>query len=420
MERVDVSDLYRRESVLSSQCGRTPPVSRSLDVGVFGARGIPSTYGGYETFLTVLLPELVARGHRVTMYCRKETAEGERRLDSANYAGVARVILPAVQSKGLNTLSHGLLAATTARFSRHEVVLAVNVANACFTSLARASGQRVVLNTDGQEWLRGKWGRAAKAYFRGCAKYSGHACSALISDSDAMRAIYTKEFGVDSTVIPYCWTHLDSGQQSKALLDSLGLHPREYLLLAGRMNPENNIDRVVDAYIRSGIARPLLVLGAANYDSPIERHVRLAAKSHPGVILGGHIADRISYATLVRGAATYIHSHSIGGINPSLLEAMGCSARILALLTPFNLEALGEAGIYFSDFEEELPRMLKQADISTSDEHLRQHAHDRVTELFSLNAVADAYEALLLAVADRPPWRRTVLPTRWLKDARCE
>lgn len=72
----------------------------SLDIGVFGARGIPSTYSGYETFLTVLLPDLAARGHRVTMYCRAGEVES-----SGSYRGVRRVVLPSVASKQLSTLT---------------------------------------------------------------------------------------------------------------------------------------------------------------------------------------------------------------------------------------------------------------------------------------------------------------------------
>ena len=126
---------------------------KPLNIGVFGARGIPSTYSGYETFLTTLLPELVARGHRVTMYCRRGETEGDD-----HYLGVDRVILPAIPGKQFSTLSHGAVASLRSRIARHDVVLTVNVANAAFCALHRYTGRPIVLNTDGQEWLRGKWG----------------------------------------------------------------------------------------------------------------------------------------------------------------------------------------------------------------------------------------------------------------------
>ena len=85
-------------------------MTRQLNVGVYGARGIPSTYGGYETFLTALLPELASRGHQVTTYCRR--SEG---VEDGEYEGVKRVWLPEIATKQLSTLSHGLIASLMAR-----------------------------------------------------------------------------------------------------------------------------------------------------------------------------------------------------------------------------------------------------------------------------------------------------------------
>lgn len=389
--------------------------SSSLDIGVFGARGIPSTYGGYETFLTVLLPELAARGHRVTMYCRR----GESR--ARDYRGVSRVVLPAIDTKQLSTLSHGLVAGARSRLARHDVVLSVNVANAPVGLLLRGTGQRVVMNTDGQEWLRGKWGTAAQSYFRLSARMAGLSASALVSDSEAMRIIYRDDFGADSTVIPYCWTELDS-DLGQSCIDDLGLSRGRYFLVAARLNPENNVDRVVEAYVRSRATAPLVVLGAANYQSPVARRIERLASENSGVKVVGHVGDRAGYAALVRGARAYVHAHSVGGINPSLLEAMGCGARVFALSTPFNREALGDGGSYFDDFEQ-LAQLLIRADAAgpgdepADDHHLRACAAARARLLFSRRRVADAYEALLLEVAHRPWWRKTTMPTAWSSPA---
>jgi glycosyltransferase involved in cell wall biosynthesis len=390
---------------------RNIQVPKHLDLGVFGARGIPSTYSGYETFLTVLLPELTARGHQVTMYCRSGEVE-----QASWYQGVKKVFLPAIASKQLSTLSHGALAALATRHAQHDVVLVVNVANAGFCLLSRLTGQRIVLNADGQEWLRGKWGRAARAYFRGSARIARWSASALIADGIGMRDIYEQQFKAESTVIPYCWTEIDHEERLEAL-DSLGVSPYGYFLIAGRLIPENNIHRVACSYLASDARTPLVVLGAANYDSPVTRELRELANKDSRLILGGHIADRTAYATMVRLARAYFHAHSVGGINPSLLEAMGCGARIIALETVFNREALGGAGEYFSDFDDELPTLMRRLDgVSTADDELRAFAIKRANGRFSLERVADAYERLLMTVACSPRWRRTVLEMQWSKS----
>lgn len=409
-----VASSSRGKALEPSSGFDSPENAPKLDIGVYGARGIPSTYSGYETFLSVLLPELAARGHRVTVYCRSGRVPG-----SGDYRGVRRVFLPAWDSKQFETLSHGLLAATVARLCRHEVVFAVNVANALPCMLAKVTGQRAVLNTDGQEWLRGKWGKAARTFFLASARLSGPATSGLISDSNGMRDIYKRMFGADSTVIPYCWTaigvHPDPG-----FLESLDLKPRRYFVVAGRLNPENNIHRVAEAYLQSGAGQPLVVLGEANYDSEVTRRLRELSRSEPNIVLAGHIGNRSDFASLLSSASAYFHAHSVGGINPSLIEAMGCGARIVALNTIFNLEALGGGGSYFDDFDRELPRIIRSIETESYEAAAgyRLQAQDRARACFSLEAVADAHEALFSRVRQHHPWKRVSHETEWAEPWR--
>lgn len=213
--------------------GRRRSASDHLDIGVYGARGVPSTYSGYETFLTTLLPELVSMGDRVTVYCR--TGEG---MTGDDWQGVRRKVLPAVPGKNLNTLSHGLVAALAARVARHDVVLVVNVANAPFCLIGRGTGQPVVLNTDGQEWLRDKWGDLARSVFHGSARIAGRCATALIADCEAMAQVYRDEFNAASTVIPYCIPTRD-WSPDPATAHRFDLEPYRYIVVAGRHNPEN-------------------------------------------------------------------------------------------------------------------------------------------------------------------------------------
>lgn len=385
----------------------TEPRGRRLDIGVYGARGIPSTYSGYETFLTALLPALAARGHKITMYCRRgEVPEG------GDFSGVRRRFLPAVRTKRAGTLSHGPIAALVARLRRHDVVLVVNVANALYCRFARATGQRIILNTDGQEWLRGKWGPAARRFFRDSAVLAGRSATALVADSVGMRRIYRDEFAADSTVIPYCWTGLEPSESpDRGVFNAIGVRLRSYFLVAGRLNPENNIDKIAEAFAGSSIDQPLVVLGSANYDSPVFRRLTELARWDERILVVGHIADRTAYATLVTRATGYIHGHSVGGINPSLIEAMGCGARVIALDTEFNREALADTGTYFSSFED-LPDALSVAATGDGAEY-RIAARARARAVFSLEVVADAYEELMREVKTRRAWDSVTIPTRW-------
>ena len=380
-----------------------------LNIGVYGGRGIPSTYSGYETFLTVLLPELVERGHRVTMYCRRGEVAQE-----ADYEGVDKRFLPALAGKRSSTITHGAISAMVARVRRHDVVFAVNITNASFGLLARMTGQPVVLNTDGQEWLRGKWGRLARGIFWNSARIARFSATALIADCVAMADIYAEQFGAASTVIPYCWTELVPATGG-AVYDRLGVASDGFALIAGRLVPENNAIPIAEAYIASRSTQPLLVLGTANYDSPVKRALQTLSESDPRIRLIGHVGDRSDYAALVGGARVYLHGHSVGGINPSLLEAMGVGANVYAFDTPFSREALGGAGRYFSAFGSELTDLLDAAALEPSPnrEAMRQAASDRVRQRFSLQAVAEAHEALFWEVAHRGARSKVAMRTVW-------
>ncbi len=381
--------------------------AQSLDIGVFGARSIPSTYSGYETFLTTLLPELVARGHRVTMYCRRGETDG-----TGDYLGVRRVLLPAIPGKQWNTLSHGLIASLRARTEQHDVVFAVNVANAPFCAFHRFTNRPVVLNTDGQEWLRGKWGAAGRMFFKSSARVAGHCATALVSDCEAMADVYRDEFHAQSTVIPYCVPALDLRKET-GVLDRVGVTPREYFIVGARLNPENNVDTIAEAYSRSSLPLPLLVLGAANYDSPVAAHLNDIAAHDERIRVLGHVDDRSEFFQLLGAARSYLHGHSVGGMNPSLVEAMHAGAYIAALDTPFNRETLGSAGRYFTldSLAGVLGEVLAESDETACDR--RCDAQSRAAARYSVAAVVDGYEELLISAAVSPSRGPVVVPTRW-------
>lgn len=395
-----------------------------MDIGVYGARGVPSTYGGFETFLTSMLPELVANGHRVTMYCRQEAGEPDDRaapMDSWN--GVRRVMLPAIAGKNLNTLSHGLVAAIAARRAGHDVVVVFNVANAMFCGLGRWTGQPVVLNTDGQEWRRGKWGRAGRAVFLAAARWARRSANALVTDSSAMDEIYREQFHSCGTVIPYCVPAdeaLAPGPEgSGASTRRCGFEPGGYVLLAGRHNPENNLHTVAAEYLETDTELPLVVLGTANYDSPVTAALADMAERDTRLVLHGHVDDRSAYFDLLRNASVHVHGHSVGGTNPGLIEAMACGARVLALDNPFNRETLGGSGRFFRLGSGQFGELMRRCVDETADSEARYRAQLRriAVDRYSLRSIVAAYSEVIVAAAGSGRKGGISLPTRWTRPA---
>jgi glycosyltransferase involved in cell wall biosynthesis len=274
----------------------------------------------------------------------------------------------------------------------------VNLANLPAANWLARSGTAVLINVDGQEWLRGKWGAAARWYFLRCAKKTRVSRATILNDCDAMAVQYLKEFGTRSLVANYCWTGIADGLDEPEIerrLERFGLRPREYFFLGGRLVPENNIAEIAESLSINAERHAVVVAGEANYDSPVKRAL-LDLQSRSSVIqLVGHVDDRRDYASLLAGARSYVHGHTVGGINPSLLEAMGCGAAIAAFDSVFNREALGEWGRYFSDPNKALDAVHAGRDDHESE--ARRAVVARVHERYSLERSVVEYEAALIA-----------------------
>jgi glycosyltransferase involved in cell wall biosynthesis len=167
----------------------------------------------------------------------------------------------------------------------------------------------------------------------------------------------------------------------------------------------------------SSLDTTLVILGAANYDSPVQRELDLLARRDDRVRVMGHVGDRSAFLDLLHGASAYIHGHSVGGMNPSLVEAMRAEALIVALDTVFNREVLGEEGIYFpggigrvGDLTAVLEKVLAME--ARACDRRRRAARARAEAEFATADVVDAYAALLGATSSSG--RRSVrIPTRW-------
>jgi glycosyltransferase involved in cell wall biosynthesis len=295
-----------------------------MRIAILGSRGYPSTYGGFETFVRRLAPWLVEQGHELTVYGRGSGHRSEQVVD-----GVRVVNTRGIERKAAGTTTHGLTAAIDCARTRPDVVLALNVANGPALPLLRARKIPVVMNVDGIEWQRGKWGLAARGAFRLGARMSARFADVLVADSREVGRIWRARFGVDSVYIPYGADVIEDAREDRVL--DLGLKPGTYALAVARLVPENNVGVFVDAIESLGDSVPAVVVGSATYSSPLEQRLDELARS--GRILWlGHVADQNLLGELWAHAGVYFHGHSVGGTNPSLLQALGSGAPVVAVV----------------------------------------------------------------------------------------
>lgn len=312
-----------------------------MKIAMLGSRGVPARYGGFETVCEEVGTRLAKRGHEVVVYCRNQGQE------LTAYAGMTLVNLPAVRAKAAETLSHTAVSAVHAVRHRPDVAVLFNTANSPVLPLLRAAKIPVALISDGLEWRRAKWGRVAKGYSKLAERAAVNLPDRLVVDSRAVGRYFTETYGARTDYISYGAQILNEIGSNH--VQRLGLAPGAYNLVVARLEPENNVDLIMEGYRRSHSKLPLVVVGGAPYASAYREHLRVLATEDARVQLLGPLWDSEALDQLYAHALIYLHGHSVGGTNPSLLRAMGAGCAVLAFDVDFNREVLADCGRYFAD-----------------------------------------------------------------------
>ena len=362
---------------------------------MLGTRGVPASYSGFETCVEELGARLVARGHEVTVYCRVPHVS----YPGAAYRGMRLVKLPTVRAKHLDTIAHTLLASVHALGRRHDVALYFNVGVSPLVWMPRLRGARAVLNVDGLDWKRKKWGRVARLYLRACERWAGRLADRVVTDSRRVQQYYLERRATASTYIAY-------GAEPIAVpagphLARFGLARGRYVLFVGRLVPENCAHHLVEAF--AGLATDLrcVIVGDAPYSADYIRALRAAAD--PRVVFTGYLFGE-GYRELLSNAYCFVETSEVGGTHPALLEAMAASACVVVNDTPENLEAIGDAGLSYDgavgapSLRSVLEALLKDPDRVAAE---GRRGLDRVRRHYSWEGVTDSYERLFHEVLGR-------------------
>jgi glycosyltransferase involved in cell wall biosynthesis len=368
-----------------------------------GTRGVPAAYGGFETAVEEIGSRLAARGHHVLVYCRTGGATAR------NHLGMRLVHLPAVRSKSLETLTHTLLSAVHSLVNTPaDVAFVFNAANAPFLPIIRARGVPAAVHVDGLEWKRAKWGPVGRRFYKLAERLSVRWADALIADAQGIADYYTEEFGVATELLAY-GTKIVTDSSSDRLV-ALGLEPGRYHLVVARFEPENHIDLIVEGYAASDAALPLVVVGTAPYAASYINRIADAATADSRIRLLGGVWDQTVLDQLYAHAASYLHGHSVGGTNPSLLRAMGAGTAVLAWDVNFNREVLGDAGVFFHDARR-VTELIREIETDSASARARaDRGKRRAIEFYDWDSVTDGYERLaerLVAGAARPRSRQS-------------
>ena len=357
-----------------------------MRVALIGTRGVPAQYGGFETAAEEVGRRLVERGHHVVVYCRNP---GQKLTE---HLGMELVNLPAIRRRAAETLSHTALSVAHAVVrERPDAAFVFNAANAPFLPALRAARIPSAVHVDGLEWRRGKWGPRAREYYRWAESRSARWADAVIADAHGIADHLQHAYGIRARYIPYGAPIVHPPDDRLA---ELGLHAGQYHLVVARFEPENHVREIVAGYVASPSRWPLVVVGDAPYADSYRARVREAAADDRRVRLVGSLWDADLLDTLYAHCASYLHGHSVGGTNPSLLRALGAAAPVTAFDVVFNREVAGDAGLWFrTPAEVAASCALVEADPAAARARGARGQSD-VSDRYRWDDVAAAYEAL--------------------------
>jgi glycosyltransferase involved in cell wall biosynthesis len=358
-----------------------------MRIAILGTRGIPASYGGFETFAEHLSTRLVARGHEVTVYGRAHYVS-PRQLE---YHGVRLQVLPTIRHKYFDTVVHAFLSAVHAVAKRFDVALICNAANAPFAPILRCTGTPVVINVDGLEHKRKKWGWLGRRYYLWAERLATILPNATVTDAQVIHDYYLARYNAPSTMIAY-GSEVER-RPDRAAVRRWRAEPNRYVLYVSRLEPENNAHLVIEAFKRVRTAYRLLIVGDAPYAHDYINDLKARARGDKRIIFTGFVFGQ-DYRALQQNAYCYVHATEVGGTHPALLEAMGYGNCVLTLATPENIEAIGDAGIAYADefdLTEKLQRVLRDGSLVQS---YRHRAQLRVQQFYDWDRVVDEYEQL--------------------------
>lgn len=357
-------------------------------LNILGIRGIPAQHGGFETFAEYLSLFLVKKGWAVTVYCQED---GAGDLYESEWQGVKRIHIPIKNTGPLGTIFFDFK--SIVHSLRHKgVFLTLGYNTAVFNVLHTLAGKKNIINMDGIEWKRKKWGRVAKIWFWLNERFGCWFGAHLVADHPKIKDHLATRVARDKiTMIPYGGREITIANEQ--VLAEYDLVKGQYAIYIARAEPENSVLEMVQAFAVKRRDFKLVVLGTFSPEKNAYHKAVINAASDEVIFLGAiYEVDKI--AALRHFCRFYVHGHQVGGTNPSLVEALGAGNAILAHDNVFNRWVAKEGAVYFKEVDsmaQAYDQLIADDDLVTN---LQFSVNDNFRKNFQWQDILEQYEYL--------------------------
>lgn len=319
-----------------------------MKVAIIGTRGIPNQYGGFEQFAEKAALLLLQKGYAVTVYSSSLHPYKEK-----EWRGV-RIVTCKDPENRIGTAGqfiYDLRCILHSRGEQYDIILQLGYTSSSIWNFLLPKKPVLITNMDGLEWKRSKYSRPVQRFLKTAERLAVKHSDELIADSKGIAAYLQKKYNAPSHYIAYGADAVEAPPLQ--LLDTYGLKAADYNLAIARFEPENNLEMIIKGHL-SYPDQALVLVG--NHDTAFGKYLK-ATYTQANIVFAGPVYNEPVLNALRFYSRLYFHGHSVGGTNPSLLEAMGCGCLIAAHRNGFNEGVLGDEAFYFSSADD-IARLL--------------------------------------------------------------
>jgi len=355
-----------------------------LKIAILGTRGIPNHYGGFEHISEYVSAGLVERGHTVTVY---NSHNHPYTKDTWNGVNIIHCYDPEYLIGSAGQFVYDLNCILDARKRDFDVILIMGYTSSSVWGSLYPKQSAIVTNMDGLEWKRSKYSKPVQNFLKYAEKLAVKHSQYYVSDSIVIKQYLARKYDINSRYIPY-------GADMITPIEREQITPAEaakedYFLLMARMEPENNIETILDGYNLSNSVKPFKVLGDTG--NRFGKFITHKFQNDGRIEFKGSIFDTAKVRALQNNSYLYFHGHSVGGTNPSLLEAMASEALIAAHNNPFNQAVLNTDAFYFSN-PADVKQLVENVQRQETEKVMVNNNLQKIKHLFNWESVVDGYE----------------------------
>jgi hypothetical protein len=364
-----------------------------MRIAILGTRGIPNNYGGFEQFAEYLSKGLVELGHEVFVYSSHDHPYKEKVWNGVNLIHINN---PEKHTGTWGQFVYDLFCILDSRKRKLDLILQLGYTSSSIWGRLLPRKPIIVTNMDGLEWKRTKYSGKVQRFLKYAERLAVRTSDHLVADSIGIQTYLLKKYNTQSEYIPYGTNVFKN--PDPLYLSEFDLQKYSYSMLIARLEPENNIETILDGIAASSLNQSFLVIG--NHKNAFGKYLIQKFASEKRIRFLGSIYNMELLNNMRYYSHFYFHGHSVGGTNPSLLEAMASHALVIAHENEFNQSILGKEAFYFKN-SGDVARLMDGNIAKEAFSNFINSNLQKVEELYLWPKIIRDYEMFFLKVANK-------------------